>query len=240
MTTAGQRQASVQFTAYADSDAWTEGSAAAIAVALEQVLQERSRVRLLLSGGTTPAPVYRALSASAIAWPRIDVALVDERWLQPGDTDSNAHLVATHLLQDRAAAAHFQTLTRAGRSIDEAVRAANLHAHQRADVVVLGMGEDGHTASLFPRMRGLQEALESNHAYVPVDAGGCPGAGPWPRRISLTPAGLAPARARLMLIRGAGKRALLERAMDGSDPRELPVRIAFTTPGAPLQVHWCP
>lgn len=240
MTGASQREAPVRFTAYADSDAWTEGSAAAIAAALEHALRQRGRARLLLSGGTTPAPVYRALSGSAIDWPRVDVALVDERWLQPEDPDSNAHLIATQLLQDRAAAAHFQTLTRPGRSIDEAVRAANLHAHHPPDVVVLGMGEDGHTASLFPRMRGLEPALASNQAYVAVDAGGCPGAGPWPRRISLTPAGLAPAEARLLLIRGGAKRALLERAMDGSDPRELPVRIAFTTPGAPLQVHWCP
>jgi 6-phosphogluconolactonase len=101
------------------------------------------------------------------------------------------------------------------------------------------MGDDGHTASLFPRMRGLDDAIASTQAYVSVDAEGCPGAGAWPRRISLTPAGLAPARTRLLLIRGRDKRDLLERVARGTDPREYPVRIAFTTPGAALHVHWC-
>ena len=102
------------------------------------------------------------------------------------------------------------------------------------------MGDDGHTASLFPRMRGLGHALETSNAYVAVDAAECEGAGPWPRRISLTPAGLAPAHTRLLMIRGENKRAVFDRALDGTDAYELPVRIAFTTPGAILQVYWCP
>jgi 6-phosphogluconolactonase len=89
-------------------------------------------------------------------------------------------------------------------------------------------------------MRELDLALESRNAYVAVDASGCPGAGPWLRRISLTPAGLLPAHPRLLLLRGHGKRSVFERALEGSDPHELPVRIAFTTPGAALQVYWCP
>ena len=165
---------------------------------------------------------------------------MDERWLQPDDPDSNGRLIRETLLHGPAAAAHFEGLTRTGQTIEEAVRVANLHAHQSADVVVLGMGDDGHTASLFPRMRGLDEALASEQAYVAVDTAGCPGAGRFARRISLTPAGLAPSHARFLLIRGAAKRALFERAVDGDNVRELPIRLAFTTPGASLQVHWAP
>lgn len=228
----------VRFHAHADADSWAAASADAIAAELARPLQGGRRARLLLSGGSTPAPVYRLLARHALDWARVDVALVDERWLRPDDPDSNARLLRDTLLQQRAKDAAFQSLTRPGQGIEDAVHAANLHARSAADVVVLGMGEDGHTASLFPRMRDLDQALDSAQPYVAVDASGCAGAGRFARRISLTPAGLAPARARLLLIRGASKRALFERAMDGDNVRELPIRLAFTVPGAPLQVHW--
>jgi 6-phosphogluconolactonase len=182
--------------------------------------------------------VYARLATADLDWSRVDVGLVDERWLPPGDADSNARLLREHLLRERAAAAHFEPF--AGDTPEDAVRAANLDARQSADIVVLGMGGDGHVASLFPGMHGLAQALASAHAYVAVDATGCPGAGPWPRRISLTPAGLAPASTRLLLIRGDEKRELWQCALAGDDALELPVRIAFTTPGARLRVHWCP
>lgn len=227
-----------------NDDAWTWASAVAITAALRRELLPREdeplpRARLLLSGGTTPAPVFRALSQAPLDWQRVDIGLVDERWLLPSDLDSNAHLVQAHLLRNKAAAARFQPLTRAGRGIEAAVAAANLHARQSPGVVVLGMGGDGHTASLFPGMQGLDAALASHESYVAVDASGCPGAGAWLRRISLTPAGLAPASSRILLLRGGDKRMVFEQALDGTDPRKMPIRIAFTTPGATLDVYWC-
>jgi 6-phosphogluconolactonase len=230
----------VHFLAWQTVEQWAWAGAITLAAELRRQLEQRPRARLLLSGGTTPAPVYRALSRAPLDWARIDVALVDERWLQPDDPDSNSRLVRETLLHDKAAGARFETLTRTGRSIEESVAAANLHANHAPDAVVLGMGDDGHTASLFPGMRGLEQALASPNAYVAVDASGCPGAGAWSRRISLTPAGLAPSRMRLLLIRGDHKRKLFERAIEGVDPKELPIRAAFTTPGARLRVHWCP
>ncbi|MFZ7097161.1 6-phosphogluconolactonase [Luteimonas dalianensis] len=219
---------------------WAWGAAVSMASALGRSLEERPRARLLLSGGSTPGPVYGALSKAPLDWGRIDVALVDERWLQPSDPDSNAHLVRETLLRHQASDARFETITRQGRSIEQAVATANMHARSPADVVVLGMGEDGHTASLFPHMMGLEDALATSAAYVAVDASGCPGAGSLPRRISLTPAGLQPAHTRILLIRGERKRELLEKVVAGDDPMEYPARIALLTPGAVLHVHWCP
>lgn len=230
----------VRFHAYDSQMQWIWASAIAISSALGRDLQQRPRGRLLLSGGTTPAPIYAALSKAPLDWDRVDVALVDERWLQPDDPDSNARLVRQSLLQNKAANTRFETLTRPGRSIEEAVNIANLHARHPAGVVVLGMGEDGHTASLFPGMQDLDEAFASPESYVPVDAAGCPGAGTWRRRISLTPAGMAPASARILLIRGERKRALFDRVLAADDPFEYPIRVAYTTPGPPLDVHWCP
>lgn len=237
---AEQPASPVDFHTYRVGEQWTWAIAVAVAAALRRDLQHNARTRLLVSGGKTPAPVFRALAQAPLDWERVDIALVDERWLRPDDPDSNARLVRENLLHGHAAAARFETLTRAGRSIEEAVSDANLHARQEPGIVLLGMGDDGHTASLFPHMRGLDHALEASNAYVAVDAAGCEGAGPWPRRISLTPAGLAPAHTRLLMIRGEDKRAVFERALDGTDAHELPVRIAFTTPGAILQVYWCP
>lgn len=225
---------------HADAAHWAAASAQAIATALRTRLHTQNRARLLLSGGSTPAPVYAALSQADLDWSRVHVGLVDERWLPPTDPDSNTHLIGKHLLQNRAADAPFEALTGPGIGINDAVDMANWHAARPADVVVLGMGPDGHTASLFPGMTGLAQALASPDAYVAVDAGGCPGAGAWHRRISLTPAGLAPAAHRLLLIRGDAKRKLLEEAASGTDVAALPVRIALQTPGAILQVHWAP
>ena len=230
----------IDWIAAGDAAHWAGAAANDLADALARALAQRDRVRLLLSGGTTPAPVYDRLANADLDWGRVDVGLVDERWLPPDDAHSNARLLREHLLRDAAAQAHFEPFAHAGDELGDAVQAANLDARQAADVVALGMGADGHTASLFPRMHGLAQALASPQAYVAVDATGCSGAGAWPRRISLTPAGLAPATTRLLLVRGEEKRALLQRALAGDDPLELPIRIAFTTPGARLRVHWCP
>jgi len=230
----------VELQAFQEGTQWAYAAAVTLAAALRRTLEVESRARLLLSGGRTPGPAYAALARAPLAWDRVDAALVDERWLLPDDPDSNARLVRESLLTDRAAKMRFESITRAGRSIEEAVDIANMHAAHAAALVVLGMGDDGHTASLFPGMRDLAQALASPRPYVAVDATGCPGAGPWSRRVSLTPAGLAPAQNRLLLIRGAGKRALLDRVLAGDDPMEYPVRIAFTTPGPPLRVLWAP
>ena len=226
--------------AYDSVTQWAWGAAVSMAASLGRSLEERPRARLLLSGGSTPGPVYGARAKAPLEWCRVDVARVDERWLQPSDPDSNARLVRETLLRHRAADARFETITQQGRSIQQAVATANMHARSPADVVVLGMGEDGHTASLFPRMMGLEHALGTSAAYVAVDASGCPGAGRLTQRISLTPAGLQPAHTRILLIRGERKRELLDRVVAGEDPMEYPARIALLTPGAVLHVHWCP
>lgn len=223
---------------HASVEVWTWASAVAIAAELRRDLIERPRTRLLLSGGTTPAPVYRALSKAPLEWDRIDVALVDERWLLPDDPDANARLVRTHLLLHHATAARFEPITQPGRRIEDAVASANAHAQQPASVAVLGMGEDGHTASLFPGMADLERVLRSRQAYVAVDASGCSGAQAWTKRVTLTPAGLSRAHSRLLLIQGRRKRDVLQEALASGDVLRWPVLIALEG-DTPLQVHWC-
>lgn len=223
---------------YADETAWAAGAADACADALRRDLAT-GPARLLLSGGSTPAPVYRTLARYGLDWARVTLALVDERWVPPGDPDSNATLVRATLLDGRAAPATLEPLLMPDRNLDETVRDANRRARD-ASAALLGMGPDGHTASLFPGARGLGHALASTDDYVGIDASGCTGAGAWPLRISATPRGLARARRRLLLVRGRAKRELLEQALAGEDVEALPVRALFSLPGEPLQIHWCP
>lgn len=227
------------FQAHGDLRQWVAAAVSDIVAALQKDLDGKGHARLLASGGTTPAPVYRALAKQPLDWARVDVALVDERWLPVADADSNAHLIRETLLIDHAAAAHFEPLLMPNRDFTASLLAAN-QTPSPASIALLGMGADGHTASLFPNMRGLDQALASPAAYVAVDASDCPGAGPWPQRISLTPAGLAKAAVHLLLIRGEQKRAVIQRALDGVGPHELPIRVALSLPGAPLRIHWCP
>lgn len=229
---------------YADESEWAKQASAAVRRALQRALDTSAAVRMLLSGGSTPAPVYRALSDADIDWERVEVGLVDERDVDPGADGSNARLLRATLLQGRAAAAGFALLRDTHRTIVADVVAANAQWHASTTdsplaVVVLGMGDDGHTASLFPGAANLDAALASREPYAVIDASGCPVAGAWTRRISLTPSGLSESGHRLLLIRGAEKRAVLARALAVGDAREMPIRLAFDLPGAALDVHWC-
>ena len=230
--------------AFASETAWIAASIEATRAAIGAELSIHPRTLLLLSGGTTPAPVYRALSQVELDWSRVVVSLVDDRDVARDADGSNAHLLRETLLTGPAGAATFWPLREIAGSLDDAVQAANQRWSTNGEplsvaAALLGMGDDGHTASLFPGARNLDVALASSQAYVAIDATGCPVAGEWPRRISLTPHGLARARQRVLLIRGPGKRAVLERALAPGAVQEMPIRIVLDAPGTPLQVFWC-
>ena len=225
---------------HADEHAWVRAAVADLVEALQRALASGGEARLLLSGGGTPAPVYRALARAPLPWGKIAVGLVDERWLPAGDASSNARLVRENLLEHGAQEARFEPMPMPPvHSLADSLRIANEGGVEGA-VAVLGMGEDGHVASLFPHSPGLAEALAADSDYVAVDAGAAPVAQPWRQRISLTPAGLARTATRLLLLRGERKRGVLLRALEAGDTAELPVRVAFALPGAPLRIHWCP
>ena len=168
------------------------------------------------------------------------MALVDEYWLLPDDPDSHARFIRANLLHHHAAAARFEPLTEAGRRLEDAVAIANAHAQQSTNVLVLGMGGDGHTASLFAGALDLGRALASRQPYVAIDSAAGPAGAPSRKRISLTPAGFARARSRVLVIRGDEKRAALNRALACGSQTLWPILAAINIDnGAPLHVHWC-
>jgi len=239
---AGDTAASVSLQCHPDAMHWAEAAAAEIAQALAAQLQAQDSARLLLSGGSTPDLVHRRLAHYPLPWNRISIGLVDERWGPPGHAGSNAALLQAALRDTPAHAARFTPLIQPDMTLEAAVDAANARAYTDGlpCLAVLGMGEDGHIASLFPGAASLLPAFADPRTYAAFDATGCAVAAPWPQRITLTPAGLMRTGARMLLIRGDTKREVLQRALVIHDPLRYPVRVAITAPQACLRVHWCP
>lgn len=209
--------------------------AEAVAEALRQDLSRQERALLVVSGGSTPVPFFHALAVCELPWSRVEVTLADERWVPEEHTDSNARLVREHLLQGCAAEATFVSLTTGAatpeQGVDEvAERLAPLA--WPASAVVLGMGGDGHTASLFPDSHELSLALSTGEPAVAVRAASQP-----QPRLTLSADRLHRAQRHFLHITGGDKRNVLARALAGDDSRELPIR-AFLA--CPLAVYWAP
>ena len=215
--------------------------AAVIEGALVQQLVASGKASLLLSGGSTPGPVMERLSVSELDWSNVVTGLVDERWVPLDDPRSNAGLVRRHLLQNRAAASAFLPMyTDAASTLSEAapmIDAAYAPLIGMNPVTLLGMGPDGHTASWFPGVSGLEAVMESDEsAYVlDIDATGAPVAGDMPYRMTITAAALARAGLTVLYITGEEKRAVLE-----AKDEDLPIHHAERILGHRLIKVWAP
>ncbi len=198
---------------------------------LNDQLIQHPRALLAVPGGSTPGPIFDVLSAIDLEWDRVRIVLTDERWVPPDDPRSNTRLLREHLLVDRAAEARLLPLyaeaPRPEDRIDEL--AAALTPELPISVLLLGMGADMHTASLFPGADNLEKALAAD--APPLMAMRAPGA-PEPR-LTLTAPVLDGALSKHIVITGAEKRAAVERAA-GMDPAEAPVTKIWN--GA--TVHW--
>lgn len=237
-------EAKVDWRESADEREWTDGAVRSICAAIDAALSvpAAERTMLLLSGGSTPAPLLRALATTDVDWRNVVVSLVDDRDVAADDAASNARLVRETLLRERAAAAEFWPLREGAPTLDDAVAHANRRwreARLPIAAVVFGMGDDAHTASLFPGAQDLQVALAAEGPYVAFDARDRPGAGAWSRRITLVPHAWHSADARLLLLRGTRKRAVFERALAGADVLAAPVLAIVDADVPVLQVHWC-
>lgn len=209
-----------------------------IADALLEGLQSRGAACAALSGGGTPEPAYARLAQLPLPWPRITFALVDERFVPPSEDTSNEKMLRRALAPALAQHAHFAPMFQPAASVEDAALAAEpVYAGLRLDIAVMGMGEDGHTASWFPGASGLSAALDEHSArhVCAIHAPNVAGAG---ERLSLTRAALTRAGRVLLLITGERKRGVLEAALSGASPA--PVRSLFEPPLPPPLVFWAP
>ncbi|GHD46417.1 6-phosphogluconolactonase [Marinobacter persicus] len=209
-----------------------------VAAVLSSRLALAGTASLVVSGGTTPVPFFQALARKELDWSRVTVLLADERWVPESDEASNTALVKRHLLQHHASAARYLSLTEPGEGLDQALPVIEQRLERLAlplDVLVLGMGNDGHTASLFPTAQELPHALSppANQRVMAMRPSGQPY-----ERITLTLPVLQNAGYTALLVKGPDKLATLEQAARACDQvAAMPVR-AFIKPG--LKVYWSP
>lgn len=213
-----------------------EALADAVAEALRFAVETDGQASLVVSGGRSPVPFLEALSNRELDWSKVQIGLADERWVPPSHPDSNEGLVRQHLLKGKAATAQLFGLYQPAQSLDEAARladAALAHFKQPIDVLVLGMGDDGHTASLFPNSPRLAEALEpeSDVRCLPMFAPSVPR-----QRLTLTYPVLAAARMQCLAIQGNAKLDTLSRALE-AQAGQMPVKAFLHSP---LEIYWCP
>jgi len=216
---------------YPDREALAIGLADLIASQLETSLLTHPQATLAVPGGTSPAPIFDNLCAtSRVDWARVNVMLTDERWVPETSERSNGRLIKQHLLTDAAGAATFLPFYVEGETPDSA---SGMVSDQLADkmpisVLLLGMGADMHTASLFPGAIGLAEGLSDNAPIlVPVQAEG------QEPRISLSAPALNGALCKHLVIYGSDKKEALMRAKD-LPPEEAPIAAVLSD----MSVHW--
>lgn len=220
---------------YGTAEEAAMAAAEAIADWLHAGLSENDRASFVGTGGSSPGPVYDLLATLPLPWEQISVTLSDERWVPPTAPDSNARQLRERLLTGEAASARFIPLWSDAPTAEDAAEAAEMALEDLfpADVILLGMGEDGHIASLFPGSPVLEEGLDpfGGSLVIAVPTGD---PAPTVERISLTLYALKQSFLTVVLIRGEAKRRIIEER-DG-----LPIHALFRASDMPVRVIWSP
>jgi len=208
-----------------------------IAATLENAIATRGAASLAVSGGKTPVGMFQQLRQMRLDWGKVWITLVDDRWLPIDHADSNERLVRENLLKYQVEAAHFVSLYSGDATPEQGCTAINARLAaipQPFDVLVLGMGEDGHTASLFPCSSELEQAAAlDNPALV---AAVNPTTAPY-ARITLTLATIAKASKVLVHLTGDKKRSIFEAAMADTEQR-LPIARVLDAAQGSQHVYW--
>jgi 6-phosphogluconolactonase len=223
---------------YAKRDLLLHALSRRIAKDLREAIEKRSRASLMVSGGKTPQALFEMLSQEALPWEKVSVGLVDERWVSPEHAESNERLVKTYLLQGKASSASFIGMYHEGVDAYEAQEIC----HQRIkntlwpfDVVILGMGNDGHTASLFPHNSALKKglAIGTDTLCIAVQPGSA-----LHMRMSLTLRAILAADHLYLHFEGEDKVAVFEEAMEGMDVDGMPIRAVLHQPDKEVEVYY--
>jgi 6-phosphogluconolactonase len=229
-----------RFNTFDTGAALAEALADRVAASLADAISARGEASLAVSGGSTPKAFFRALSGRELDWQKVVVTLVDERFVPETSDRSNHALVAGSLLQDKAARAKFVPLYHAVADAEDAAMVATGDAKrmpQPFDVVVLGMGGDGHTASFFPGGNNLERALnpKSQRGVITMQADGA-----GEPRLTFTFSALQDARLLVLHIEGAAKKPVIEQALAEGKESALPIGRVIAMASSDTEIYWAP
>ncbi|MEL7296689.1 MAG: 6-phosphogluconolactonase [Pseudomonadota bacterium] len=217
-------------------DAISEALAERIAGQLSRAIAHRGSASLVVSGGSSPLAVFKRLSSYTLDWRQVTILPSDERWVDDNDPASNAAMIRRELLQGPAAEARFVSLFDDQVDYEQAdkIMSDRISAVQRPfDYVLLGMGTDGHTASLFPDAPDIEQSLSARQACVlaapPSQS---------QRRISLTPSALLDAYQIGILFFGQEKADVFAAASSDGDLREYPIRSVLRQQRVPVTTYF--
>lgn len=207
---------------------------------LAKAIDSHGKASIAVSGGSTPKGFFLLLSQMKLDWSKVTITLADERWVPIDSQDSNTRLVHENLLQNEASKAKFFHLKEGVDLTEATLSELNLVASKTIlpfDVLILGMGEDGHTASLFPCSEQISNGLDvnNNDALLKVMPQTAPHV-----RISFSYAALSKSKNTFLHLCGDNKKEVLDKALSSSDIFEMPIRAFINNETLTTQVYWAP
>jgi len=219
-------------------EALVETLCRSIADALSGAIEEKGHASLMVSGGNTPRPLFERLRQMDIAWEKVSVGLCDERWLPPSHKESNEHFIKTYLLRDLAGKAAFIGMYDGTPDVQEAEERCSAKIKKELfpfDIVVLGMGNDAHTASLFPNNDALKRGLDTKNESLCISV--IPQNAPH-ARMSLTLKAILSAAHLYLHFEGEEKLAVYNEAIAGRDIYTMPIRAILNQESRDVEVYF--
>jgi len=209
-----------------------------IAMKLKDAIRQKGKATLIVSGGSTPIPLFRKLSDITLDWEKVSIGLCDERWVTSTHNDSNENLVKKYLLQGQAKKATFVGMYNGEQDVHMAEKWCTQKVNETLfpfDVVVLGMGKDAHTASLFPDNDKLEKAfdLDNKELCIAIE----PETAPY-KRMSLTLSAILSANNIYLHFEGEEKIAVYGNAITGEDIYKMPIRAVLNQDINDLEVYY--
>lgn len=223
---------------FSSQDALLELLSKSIINQLQDAIDKKGKASLIVSGGSTPKPLFKKLSEASLAWEKVSIGLCDERWIPSSDENSNENLVKTYLIQGEASKATFIGMYNEELDVEMAEKWCTQKMKEALfpfDVIVLGMGNDAHTASLFPDNVKLEKAfgLENEDLCIAIE----PATAPY-MRMSLTRSAILSAKYIYLHFEGEEKLAVYGDVITGDDMYKMPIRSVLNQDTKDIEVYY--